>query len=113
MAIGSEDLATDIATLDTMTSISGVTATQVETDLQAIANLRASVGAKQSTLNYYYDNASVTQTNIDAARGRITDVDIASEASSYAIAQVKSQAAAAMLSQANNIGTQNLMQLLL
>jgi flagellin len=113
MAIGSEDLATDIATLDTMTSISGVTATQVETDLQAIANLRASVGAKQSTLNYYYDNASVTQTNIDAARGRITDVDIASEASSYAIAQVKSQAAAAMLAQANNIGTQNLMQLLM
>jgi flagellin len=113
MAIGDEDLATDIATLDSITFISSVTAAQVETDLQAIANLRAAVGAKQSTLNYYYDNASITQTNIDAARGRITDVDIASEASAYAISQVKSQAAASMLAQANNVGTQNLMQLLM
>jgi len=114
MAIGDEDLATDITTLDNVTgSISSVTAAQVEDDLQAIANLRAAVGAKQSTLNYYYDNASITQTNIDAARGRITDVDIASEASAYSIAQVKSQAAAAMLAQANNVGTQNLMQLLM
>ena len=114
MAIGDEDLAGDITTLDSVSgSISSVTASQVEADLQAISDLRAAVGAKQSTLNYYYDNASITQTNIDAARGRITDVDIASEASAYSIAQVKSQAAAAMLAQANNVGTQNLMQLLM
>jgi len=112
--LGNEDLASALTALDgAITDISGVTAAQVDADIQALANLRAQVGAKQSTLNYYLDNAVVTQTNIDAARGRITDVDIADEASAYAISQVKTQAAAAMLSQANKVGTQNLMQLLL
>ena len=116
MNVGNEDFSNAVSNLTTDAadlSSSGLTASKVETDIQELANLRAQVGAKQSTLNYYYDNASLTQSNIDAARGRITDVDIASEASAYAISQVKSQAAAAMLSQANNVGTQNLMQLLM
>jgi flagellin len=116
MTISDEDLSGAVSLLTANASdltTSGLTAANVESSLQQLANLKAQVGAKQSTLNYYYDNASLTQANINAARGRITDVDIASEASAYAISQVKSQAAAAMLSQANKVGTQNLMQLLL
>jgi flagellin len=116
MTISDEDLSGAVSLLTANASdltTSGLTAANVESSLQQLSNLKAQVGAKQSTLNYYYDNASLTQANINAARGRITDVDIASEASAYAISQVKSQAAAAMLSQANNVGTQNLMQLLL
>jgi len=114
MTIGNEDLDGALSNLNgSLTDISSISAADVDADIQAIATLRAQVGAKQSTLNYYLDNATVTQTNIDAARGRITDVDIADEASAYSIAQVKSQAASAMLAQANNIGTQNLMQLLM
>jgi len=116
MSISDEDLSGAVSLLTSNASdltTSGLTAANVESSLQQLSNLKAQVGAKQSTLNYYYDNASLTQANINAARGRITDVDIASEASAYAISQVKSQAAAAMLSQANNVGTQNLMQLLL
>jgi flagellin len=116
MSISDEDLSGAVSLLTANASdltTSGLTAANVESSLQQLSNLKAQVGAKQSTLNYYYDNASLTQANINAARGRITDVDIASEASAYAISQVKSQAAAAMLSQANNVGTQNLMQLLL
>jgi len=116
MAVATEDLAAAVSSLTTNAAdltTAGLTTAMVESSLQSLANLKAQVGAKQSTLNYYYDNATLTQANIDAARGRIVDVDIASEASAYAISQVKSQAAAAMLSQANNVGTQNLMQLLL
>lgn len=114
MAIGTEDLTGAVSLLTANASdLTTLTAANVESSLQQLANLRATVGAKQSTLNYYYDNATLTQANVDAARGRITDVDIAEEASKYAVATVKTQAAAAMLSQANNIGTQNLMQLLL
>jgi len=116
MTISDEDLNATVTALTANAgnlTTSGLTAANVEASLQGLANLKAQVGAKQSTLNYYYDNASITKSNIQAARGRIVDVDVASEASAYAISQVKSQAAAAMLSQANNVGTQNLMQLLM
>jgi len=114
MDMGTDDFTNAVSNITGgATDLSTLAASSVEADIQSLANIRASVGAKQSVLNYYYDNAATAQTNIDAARGRIKDVDIATEASKYATAQVKSQAAASMLAQANNIGTQNLMQLLM
>ena len=81
--------------------------------MQNLATIKATIGAQQSALNYYYDNAVVTQSNVNAARGRIVDLDIATESGVYAREQILAQAAASMLSQANNIGAQAAMSLLM
>ena len=69
-AIGGQSLNTAVAQdyTDLSTPIS---ATNYETDMQNLATIKATIGAQQSALNYYYDNAVVTQSNVNAARGRI------------------------------------------
>jgi len=111
-AIGGQSLNTAVAQdyTDLSTPIS---ATNYETDIQNLATIKATIGAQQSALNYYYDNAVVTQSNVNAARGRIVDLDIATESGVYAREQILAQAAASMLSQANNIGAQAAMSLLM
>ncbi len=95
-----------------ITSLSNNGVTAINADLQALSNLRAQNGAYQSVLNYAYDNAAIAKTNLEAARGRIIDTDIAEESGRFARAQIRVQAAASMLAQANNVGANTLMQLL-
>ena len=111
-SIGGQSLNTAVAQdyTDLSTPIS---AANYETDMQNLATIKATIGAQQSALNYYYDNAVVTQSNVNAARGRIVDLDIATESGVYAREQILAQAAASMLSQANNIGAQAAMSLLM
>jgi flagellin len=111
LAIGAEDLTAGIT--GTYTDITATTAAMVTTDIQAIATLQAGVGSIQSALGYYHDNAAVTQNNVAAARGRIVDTDISTESGEYARSQILAQAASAMLAQANQIGAQTAMQLLM
>jgi flagellin len=106
------DLIGSNATADTAITVSTISLDDVDTAIQNIANARARNGAYQSVLNYAYDNASTVKNNLEAARGRITDVDIAEESGKYARAQIKSQAAATMLAQANRVNSQTLLQLL-
>jgi len=87
--------------------------TAFEDDMDILTTFKAQIGAQQSALGYYYDNAVVTQANINAARGRIVDLDIAEESGTYAKNQILAQAASAMLAQANNIGAQSALNLLL
>ena len=47
--------------------------------LQNIATLRAQNGASMSQLEYGYDNLTKEKNNLNAGRGRIEDVDMASE----------------------------------
>lgn len=89
-----------------------ITADAINSDIENIANARAKNGAYQSVLNFAYDNASTVKTNLESARGRITDVDIAEESGKFARAQIKTQAAASMLAQANRVNSQTLLQLL-
>jgi len=89
-----------------------ITADAINSDIESIANARAKNGAYQSVLNFAYDNASTVKSNLEAARSRITDVDIAEESGKFARAQIKTQAAASMLAQANRVGSQTLLQLL-
>jgi len=90
-----------------------VTQTAFEADMQELAVIKATIGAQQSALNHYYDNAVITQANVNAARGRIVDLDIATESGTYAKNQILAQAASSMLAQANNIGAQAAMNLLM
>ena len=68
--------------------------------------------AYQSVLNYSYNNASLGKMNMEAARGRIIDLDIAEESSNFARANILSQAASSMLAQANNSNS-SVLQLLM
>jgi len=103
---------TDAGDFNTGITVSNVSTDAINSDIQNIANARARNGAYQSVLNYAYDNASTVKTNLEAARGRITDVDIAEESGKFARAQIKTQAAASMLAQANRVNSQTLLQLL-
>jgi flagellin len=73
-------------------------------DLQRLANARAKNGALQSRLGYSYDNASISKSNMEAARSRIIDVDIAEESTKFATYNILTQASASILAQANQTG---------
>ena len=70
--------------------------------LENISFLRAQVGGGMSRLSFAADSLSVQQTNIRAALGRIEDVDIAEESANLSKYSILTQAAAAMVSQANS-----------
>jgi flagellin len=84
----------------------------ITADIQTLATSRATNGAYQSVLNLAYNNAALGQMNMEAARGRIVDLDIAEESSNFARANILSQAASSMLAQANNSNS-SVLQLLM
>ena len=70
--------------------------------LQNVATLRSDNGASMSRLAFASDNIATTKTNMEAANGRIIDVDIAEESTRMAKYNVLVQASASMLAQANS-----------
>ena len=70
--------------------------------IENIATLRADNGASMSRLRFAAEDMAKQETNLVAAMGRITDVDIAAESTRMAKYNVLLQASAAMLSQANS-----------
>ena len=73
-----------------------------EKALENIAYLRAEAGGSMSRLNFAADSIASYTANMRAAVGRIEDVDIAQESSNLAKYSILSQAAAAMVAQANS-----------
>ena len=73
-----------------------------EKALENIAYLRAEGGGSMSRLNFAADSIASYTANMRAALGRIEDVDIALESSNLAKYSILSQAAAAMVAQANS-----------
>lgn len=81
---------------------------------QAVANiayLRAQTGGGMTRLNFSADALSSMETNMRAAIGRIEDVDIAAESANLAKFSILTQAAAAMVAQANSTNDVALMLL--
>ena len=70
--------------------------------LENIAALRAQNGGTMSRLNFASDNITKQSANMEAAYGRIMDVDIAAESTRLAKYNVLIQSSAAMLAQANS-----------
>jgi flagellin len=83
----------------------------IDTAIQNLATLRASNGSEQVRLTFAADMLAVNKTNLEAANGRITDVDIASESANLARLNILQQAGTAMLAQANQ-SNQSLLRLL-
>ena len=69
--------------------------------LENIAALRSQSGGTMSRLNFASDNITKQSANMEAAFGRIMDVDIAAESTRLAKYNVLVQSSAAMLAQAN------------
>lgn len=79
--------------------------------LENVATLRAENGGSVSRLQFSKESAAAQKTNLEAANGRIMDVDIASESTRLAKYNILVQASASMLSQAN--ATSNVAMMLL
>ena len=70
--------------------------------LENIASLRAQNGGTMSRLTFASDNIAKQSANMEAAFGRIVDVDIAAESTRLSKYNVLIQSSAAMLAQANS-----------
>ena len=91
--------ATSISTAIALADISVGVYTQA---LQNLATLRAENGGSVSRLQFAQESAAQQRTNLEAAKGRIVDVDIATESTTLAKYNILVQASASMLAQANS-----------
>jgi flagellin-like hook-associated protein FlgL len=83
-------------------SVGAISVGVLTTALENVAFLRAQNGGTGSRLNFSYEALSQQRTNMRAALGRMVDVDVAEESTNLSKYNVLSQAAAAMISQANS-----------
>ena len=65
--------------------------------------IRANLGSMQNRLENTITNLSIQAENLQAAESRISDVDVAAEMTEFTRQQILTQAAVAMLAQANSL----------
>jgi flagellin len=75
--------------------------TTIDNAIEKVSEMRSKLGAMENRLTATVNNLSNIVTNTQASRSRIQDTDYASETTALAKAQIISQAATAMLAQAN------------
>ena len=75
--------------------------TQIDLSIDKVNSARSTMGATMNQLNYSADNMINISTNIAASRSTVMDTDYATASAQLAKTQIISQAATAMLSQAN------------
>ena len=83
----------------------------IDDAINTVSGTRADLGALQNRLEHTVNNLGVTSENLTAAESRIRDVDMAKEMMEYTKNNILSQAAQAMLAQANQ-QPQGVLQLL-
>jgi flagellin len=83
--------------------ISQVSLFQFTHIIEKIADARAENGAEQQRIQQSYDLHSTNLVNLEAAHGRIMDVDVALESTRFAKHNVLVQASASMTAQANQL----------
>jgi len=102
VATTASDVTFASASTTTVLGLAQVSMGVFEQALSNVAYLRAQGGGAMSRLNFSADSLSAQSTNIRAALGRIEDVDIAAESANLAKYSILTQAAAAMVAQANS-----------
>jgi flagellin len=65
--------------------------------------IRANLGAMQNRLENTISNLQIQAENVQSAESRISDVDVSTEMTEFVRSQILTQAAVAMLSQANSL----------
>ena len=83
----------------------------IDAAIADVSAARAGLGAMQNRLEHTINNLGVTTENLTAAESRIRDVDMAKEMMAYTKNNILTQAAQAMLAQAN-MQPQGVLQLL-
>jgi flagellin-like hook-associated protein FlgL len=86
-----------------LSSILFVSMGQFTSVIERIADARAENGAEQNRLLMVDELLASNMTNLEAAYGRIMDADIAAESTRFAQHNVRVQAAASMVAQANQL----------
>ncbi|APZ49657.1 flagellin [Jeotgalibaca sp. PTS2502] len=94
------------STTNTDAALSGIDAA-----IKTVSEQRANLGAVQNRLDHTINNLTTTKENLSEANSRIRDVDMAEEMMSFTKSNILSQAATAMLAQANQM-PQGVLQLL-
>ena len=84
---------------------------KIKAAINTVSSTRGDLGAIQNRLEHTINNLGVTTENMTAAESRIRDVDMAQEMMTYTKNNILTQAAQAMLAQANQL-PQGVLQLL-
>lgn len=101
-----------LAALDVTSSANAATAlTALDTAVETLSESRADVGALISRFEFRSDMLATSIENTEAAQSAIMDVDVAEEQAKLASTKVLTQAAIAVMSQANSM-PENLLSLL-
>jgi flagellin len=96
----------------TLTTLSGSSSlANADSALDTVNSALAAIGAGQNRLDYTVQNLKSAVVNVKAAESTIRDVDMAEEMATYTKNNILTQAAQAMLSQANQ-SSQNVLSLL-
>jgi len=98
-----------VATLDV--SAGTASTTTIDSAIKKVSEARAYLGANQNRLEHTIANVNSASENLTASESRIRDVDMAKEMMSFSKNNILSQAAQAMLAQANQ-QPQGVLQLL-
>jgi flagellin len=77
------------------------TISALDTAIQTVSTQRGNLGALSNRLSSTISNLDQISVNLSSSQGRIQDTDFAAETSNLAKNQILSQAATAMLAQAN------------
>jgi flagellin len=99
---GGNDNGMKVADVDISTQDgASVAITAIDDALETVSAMQAKAGAFQNRLESVVSNLTESNQNMSASRSRILDTDYASETTNMAKSQIISQAATAMLAQAN------------
>ena len=103
LGVNALDLTTQTGAQNAITAIDNATA--------SVSNTRAQLGAYQNRLSSTINNLGTTSQNLSSAQSAIADVDMAATMAEFSKNNIESQAAQAMISQANQ-QPQQVLQLL-
>jgi flagellin len=84
---------------------------QLDTSIQNVSTVRATLGAYQNRFEHTINNIHVAIENLSASKSAITDTDMAQEMTNFSKSQILTQAGTAMLAQANQ-SSQGVLKLL-
>jgi flagellin len=100
--IGGSNNGVKIASVDVSTQAGAQGAiTALDAAMKSVSMSQAQLGAFQNRLDAVISNLTEADQNMTASRSRVLDTDYAKESTNLAKAQIISQAATAMLAQAN------------
>ena len=104
ISAGSLGLSGGASTVGISTQASALLAvSSIDTAITSVNNMRSDVGAYVNRLEHAINNLSNQEFNTQDAESRIRDVDFATESTQFTKAQILSQSATSMLSQANAV----------